>query len=155
MATKFSLDFKGYDFYLRMLTAYNADVQKIAERALTETQKIVQNAVETAIVKPNLPAQGKYSHDALDRSVIRTADITWKGTEAEVPVGFWLYKRKNPNASWDSIWMMYGRKNARTGDVAKVQEIYDAIYGDEVRGEVAAAQHKIFSDALKEVWDGS
>lgn len=73
---------------VRQLERVGGDVNKTVEAALkTATDKIARDTHE-AVLKPNLPAQGKYSHGDTDKSIIDNASVTWSGTTASVPIGF-------------------------------------------------------------------
>lgn len=135
-----NLEFTGFDEVLKKLAKLGADTEKIAEEALIETHKIITAKAEAAVAKSNLPAHGKYSFGDTEKSIKRDPDITWKGTEGSVAVGYNIKKGGLP-----SIFMMYGSPR-----YMKVQAVYDAFYGDQTIGEVRNAQQEIFYKALEE-----
>lgn len=136
-----NLEFTGFDEILKKLTKLEADTQKIAEEALTETHKIITAKAESAVAKSNLPAHGKFSHGETEKSIKRDPDITWNGTIGSVAVGYNIKKGGLP-----SIFMMYGSPR-----YMKVQAVYDAFYGSQTEGEVRNAQKEIFYKAMEEL----
>lgn len=131
---RLTVDFEGFEQVLQRLTALEADVKGITEKALKETHRIVTAKVEQSAEKANLPAFGKYSTGRTAASIDRTATIEWAGTEAKVPVGFNIKK-----GGLASIFMMYG-----TPRYMKNQKMYDAFYGSKTLEEVHKAQEEIF-----------
>lgn len=138
---RLSLEFTGFNEVKKQLESLNADVKAVTEEALIKSHAIVTEKVEKAIATSNLPAGGKYSTGRMANSLRKTANVKWKGTEAEVPVGFDIKKGGLP-----SIFMMYG-----TPRYMKVQALYDAFFGEQTEGEVANAQKEIFYKALERI----
>lgn len=141
---RMSLEFSGFEELKKKLESLNADIKPITEEAMIKSFEIVTAKAEKAIVKPKLPAQGKYSHDGLKKSLQRTPKIVWKGTEIELPVGFDISHGGLP-----SIFMMYG-----TPRYMKSQELYDAFYGERTEGEIANIQREVFTKALERIING-
>lgn len=140
LVASIKLEFKGFDEILQKLTKLDADTKTIAEKALTETHKIVTDKAAIAVEKPNLPAQGKYSTGRTARSLKKTADISWNGTVGSVEVGFDIKSGGLP-----SVFMIKG-----TPRYMKNQMLYDAFYGDQTIGQISNAQKEIFYKALEE-----
>lgn len=134
------LEFSGFDEILKKLTKLEADTKTIAEKALTETHKIVTDKATVAVQKPNLPAQGKYSTGRTANSLQKTPNISWSGTVGSVDVGFDISHGGLP-----SIFMIKG-----TPRYMKNQMLYDAFYGDQTLGEIRNRQKEIFYKALEE-----
>lgn len=138
--SKMSLDFDGFNDILKRFAAVEADVKPAAEQALKKTFEIVEEKAAVAVQKPNLPAHGRYSHGATEKSLVREPSITWKGTTASVEVGFNIKHGGLP-----TVFMMYG-----TPSYMKNQMLYDAFYGDQTLGEVRTRQKEILYGALAE-----
>ncbi len=137
------LEFSGFDEILKKLTKLEADTKTIAEKALTETHKIVTEKAAVAVQKPNLPAQGKYSRKNPPNtasSLKRDVDISWNGTVGSVDVGFDISHGGLP-----TVFMIRG-----TPTYMKNQMLYDAFYGDQTIGEIRNRQKEIFYKALEE-----
>ncbi len=138
---KLDLNFGGFDDVLKQINQMGEDAQKVTEDALREAFKIITRKAENAIQKPNLPAQGRYSHGASERSLVRDPKITWNDTTASVEVGFNIKRGGLP-----TIFMMYG-----TPRYMKVQAIYDAFYGDQTEQEIFRVVSDIYQKKLQEV----
>ena len=138
---KLDLNFGGFDDVLKQINQMGEDAQKVTEDALREAFKIITRKAENAIQKPNLPAQGRYSHGASERSLVRDPKITWNDTTASVEVGFNIKHGGLP-----TIFMMYG-----TPRYMKVQAIYDAFYGDQTEQEIFRVVSDIYQKKLQEV----
>lgn len=138
---KVAVEFAGFDEVLKKLNKLGADTKQITEDALQKSFDIVTRKAEAAIAKPNLPAGGKFSTGRTEKSLTRTLDVTWTGTEASAPVGFNIKKGGLP-----SIFMMYG-----TPRYMKVQAVYDAFYSSATEGEVLNAQREVFFKAMEEL----
>ena len=137
------LDFKGFQETLKKLTDLNADVRGIATEALQKSFDIVTAKAAAAAIPANYPAGGKYSRRTPPNtasSLIRNLEITWTDTEATAPVGFDAKRGGLP-----SIFMIRG-----TPRHEPVQEMYDAFYSTQTKGEVLNAQRDVFFKAMEE-----
>ena len=139
MSDVMKLDTKGFDHVIKALRDVGERVKPIANEALKATFEIVTEKAEASAVPAKYPRGGKYSTGDTAKSLIRTPKIKWKGTSGSVEVGFDL-----SNGGLASIFLMYG-----TPKMAKVQEMYDAFYGDQTIGEVELTQQQIFFEALE------
>lgn len=135
----FKLDFAGFNEMRERLNRLQADTKAVCEEALVKTKELVTKKAEAAMAKPNLPAGGKYSTGDTVGSLDLTSTVTWNGTEGSIKVGFNIKKGGLP-----SVFLMYG-----TPKMPKVQALYDAFYGEETLGEIAALQKEVFDNALK------
>lgn len=140
MSNMMKLEFAGFDEMLKKLTALEADTKSIAEEALRRTFDIVTREEEIGIQAPNLPAQGKFSTGRTEKSLLRTFSVKWQGTVGGTDVGFQIDKGGFP-----SIFLIRG-----TPKMQKDQKLYDAFYGDRIRGEFLNAQREVFTKALEE-----
>lgn len=138
---KMSLEFAGFAEFRNKLNKLGADTKAITEEALKETHKIVTAKAESAMAAGNLPAGGDYSIGRTVDSLLKTPEISWRGTEGSVKVGFNI-----KTGGLASVFLMYG-----TPRMSKVQVLYDAFFGDQTIGEVSNAQKEIFYKALGEL----
>jgi hypothetical protein len=146
MATKnrIGLQFSGFQEMAARLDELQGDLQRTTEEALIKSKEVVTAKLLEATNKANYPAQGKYSTGRTRQSIDTTQNVTWQGTTAEINVGFDLKK-----SGLTSIYLMYG-----TPRMAKVQAIYDAIYGSRVKAEIKRIQKETFDAAIKEKMEG-
>ena len=121
------------------LPAFAEGFGHLLER-LDKTFDIVTREAEIGISAPYLPAQGKYSSGRTAESLLRTFSVDWDGSVGSTNVGFQIDKGGLP-----SIFLIRGTPKMR-----KDQKLYDAFYGDRIRGEVLNAQREIFMKALGE-----
>lgn len=146
MATKnrIGLQFSGFAEMAARLDELQGDLQRTTEDALIKSKEVVTAKLLEATNKANYPAQGKYSTGRTRQSIDTTQSVTWQGTTAEINVGFDLKK-----SGLTSIYLMYG-----TPRMAKVQAIYDAVYGTRVKAEIKRIQKETFDAAIKEKMEG-
>lgn len=139
MSNKSKIEIAGFDEILERLNKLNANVKQVTEKALIETHKIVTKKAEEAVQKSNLPARGKYSMGATERSLVREPQITWEGTEASVKTGFSISK-----GGLASIFMMYG-----TPRHMKNQKMYNAFFSKKTKEEIIKVQEDIFYNEIR------
>lgn len=146
MATKnrIGLQFSGFAEMAARLDELQGDLQRTTEEALIKSKEVVTAKLLEATNKANYPAQGKYSTGRTRQSIDTTKNVTWQGTTAEINVGFDLER-----SGLTSIYLMYG-----TPRMAKVQAIYDAVYGSRVKAEIKRIQKETFDAAIKEKMEG-
>lgn len=140
MGNKIGLEFAGFDEMLKKLAAAEADTKRVTEDAIKASFDIVTAAAEVSVQPQNLPAHGKYSSGRTAASLIRDCRVTWDGTTATAPVGF-----DASHGGLPSIFMIRGSPR-----YMKNQLMYDAFYGERIRGEVLAAQLAIFTRVIGE-----
>lgn len=141
---KISLSFKGFEEMAEKLDELEGDLKKTTEEALIESKKIVTKNLQQATNKSNYPAHGKYSTGETRESIDTTNNVIWEGTIGSIKVGFDFHK-----SGLVSIFLMYG-----TPRMAKVQAIYDAVYGRKTKTQISKAQKEIFAEAIKEKMEG-
>ena len=146
MATKnrIGLQFSGFAEMAARLDELQGDLQRTTEEALIKSKEVVTAKLLEATNKASYPAQGKYSTGRTRQSIDTTQNVKWQGTTAEIDVGFDLKK-----SGLTSIYLMYG-----TPRMAKVQAIYDAVYGSRVKAEIKRVQKETFDAAIKEKMEG-
>ena len=84
------LDTSELEQFLKKIEEMGGNVERVTEKILVETaQRIAQDTL-TALAKPNLPAQGRYSspQEKTRQSVVQDATATWDGSVVWAPVGF-------------------------------------------------------------------
>ena len=138
MGVKFGLEFSGFSEAIKKLENAGGDIKLVTEEALKETHRIVTEKVDSVMIPANMPAGGDYWTGRTEESLVRSPKITWKGSEASVDVGFNTRK-----GGFASIFLLRGTPYYRP-----VQALVDAFYGDQTKGEVMAAQKKIFDEAI-------
>ena len=139
MSNKSKIEFEGFEEVIYRLSKLGANVKGTTEKALKETHKLITQKADEAVQKANLPAKGKYSTGATEKSLVREAEITWEGTEASVKTGFSISK-----GGLASIFMMYG-----TPRHMKNQKMYNAFFGSKTKKEIIKLQEDIFYDELR------
>lgn len=82
------LDTSGFSGLLRRLDELGGDVKQAVDESLQQASKKIASDTKKALSKPNLPARGKYSRGATERSIIENALVEWDGSVASIPVGF-------------------------------------------------------------------
>lgn len=135
-----SVDFYGFDEVVERLNKLEADVQKIAEEALTAAHAYVTPTIEEAVQDQYLPAKGKFSTGKTRRGIIKKAKVKWSGSKATCDVGF---NSKEAGRAW--VFLLRGNPSKEID-----QKLYDAIYSSCAEGEVRAIEKEIFIKGLKE-----
>lgn len=82
------LELKGFEELVTKLEGLNGDVQKVVTDALEQMAETVEWDTKDAVKAANLPAHGRYSTGDTERSIVEGARVEWKGTVAEIGVGF-------------------------------------------------------------------
>ena len=143
MAKKWGIDFDGVDQYLQKLKSFEGAAEKAAENALIETQRIVADKAEQAMQSHN--DTGKTSNQ-----IIRDGDVIWTGSTAEISVGFKI-SDGGGLPGLPSIFLMYGTTVYGQPNIAPDANLYNAVYGKEVKKEAREAQKAAFDAVVKEV----
>jgi hypothetical protein len=137
---KMSIIFDGFKDLAAEIDRAGKDLKPAVNEALTATQRLVQDSVITASAPYAHKGLKGYATGEMFESIINDAQIDWKGSVAEVSVGFNL----SDKGGWHSIFVMYG-----TPKMAKDQKVYNSIKGTKVRKEIAKLQEEIMQDYLK------
>lgn len=141
---KIGLQFTGFKEMTEKLDNIGGDLKKTSENALLAGKTFVAKNIVRDVKKSNYPAHGKYSSGATRHSIDTDKNIEWQGSVASIPVGFDFEK-----SGMTSIFLMYG-----TPKMAKVQSIYDTIYGKKTQSEIKKIQKEIFTEAIKKKMGG-
>lgn len=139
MSNKSKIELDGFEEIISRLSKLGSNTKQITEKALVETHKLVTEKADEAVQKSNLPAHGKYSTGATQKSLVREPEITWEGTMASVKTGFSISK-----GGLASIFMMYG-----TPRHMKNQKMYNAFFGTKTKKEIMKLQEDIFYEELR------
>ena len=141
---KMKMQIPNFDALAKQLEDLGGDVKKASEDALKETNRIVTEKIEQAMVPSNMPAQGKYWTGRTLESLRTVPNVTWAGTVASVPVGFDIQ-----NGGLTSIFLMYG-----TPRMKPVPGLYEAVFGNATQAEIIEAQTRILHEAIYEAMGG-
>lgn len=134
------VEFSGFAEVIKRLQSLDKDVKAITEDALKQAAAAVTKKAEAAMEKGNLPAHGRYSTGKTLSGLLRDPRVIWRGTEAEIPVGF---DSEKSGLAW--IYLIRGNPAHQ-----KDQALYDAFYSSETEGEVRAIEKRVFYAGIEE-----
>lgn len=141
---KIGLQFSGFQEMIEKLDKLEGDIRATTEQALRESKQYVTDNLLAVTVKANFPAHGKFSTGRVRESIDKSDYVLWEGLKASVSVGYDM-KISGPV----SIFLMYG-----TPRMAKVQSMFDAIYGSQTTKKIKEIQKEVFANAIKEKMEG-
>lgn len=136
---RMSIIFDGFADLADAIDKAGGDLTNAVNDALTETQQIIQNNLTSGAAVYAAKGRKGYATGAMYDTIINDAQILWKGTVAEVRVGFNL----SAGGGFHSIFVMYG-----TPRMTKDTKVYNAIKGTKTRKEVAERQERIMQEHL-------
>lgn len=136
---RMSIIFDGFADLADAIDKAGGDLKIAVDDALKDTQQVIQNNLTTGAAVYAAKGKKGYATGAMYDTIINDAQIIWKGTVAEVRVGFKL----NAAGGFHSIFVMYG-----TPRMAKDTKVYNAIKGTKTRKEVAERQERIMQEHL-------
>ena len=142
MSSKMELDFSELEQYQKRLEqlAGGEAVEKAVNGALEQAQHIVARNLNNAMMNHIETGETK---DA----IIDNEPTEWTGgTVASIGVGFRISQGGLP-----SIFLMYGTKVHGQPHIQPDRNLYNAIYGAQVRKEVLKIQTEAFEKAIDEV----
>lgn len=134
---KIGLEFKGFDEVIANLEAAGGDVQRATEAALKASKAAVNPGIEAAILQHRRTGATEVSLD-------KNMNVEWEGMTAGIDIGFNIRHGGLP-----SIFLMYG-----TPRVAPDKTLYDSIYGNKIKKEVAKIQEEAIQKVLKRTLGG-
>lgn len=90
-----TLDTSGFEQMLtRLYSVEHQNSKAVVEEIITEVAEKINNDTKEALVPSNLPAGGKYSKGATERSIAFGAKPTWSSEGVcSIPVGFDFAKK--------------------------------------------------------------
>jgi hypothetical protein len=138
---KIGLQFSGLDEMIERLEAAEANIKSATEAALKASKSIVNQGLTKDTTNANFPAGGKYATGALKKSIDKDFNVKWEGTTAGIEIGYDFKK-----SGMAQIFLMYG-----TPKMAKVQKIYDDIYGTRTKRKIAEAQKAAMQKVIDRV----
>ena len=143
---KIGLLCKGFEEYMAKLDEIggSAAMKRGTEAALKVSKEYVNPLIDAAMVKSNLPAQGKYSQGDTAASIDENMEVTWEGMTAYIKVGFDFSK-----SGLVSIFLMYG-----TPQHSPVAGLYDAIYGSKTKRQIGKIQGEELTKVIKRIMEG-
>lgn len=124
----FRLDFDGFDQVMKRLEEKQKDTRKIAEEAMIESKKLVNENLTSAMAKHNRTGTTLASLDK-DMSMYWT-----NATTGYIEVGFSI-----SNGGLPSVFLMYG-----TPKIPPDRKLYNALYGTATRRKLKAKQEEVF-----------
>lgn len=133
---RLTLEFKAFEEYAEKLDELGGDLKAVTEKALQNSHDFVSPKIHAAMRK-------HHRTGVTEHSIADDAKVNWEGSVAEIKVGFVF------NDGLPSVFLMYG-----TPKMQKDQELYDSIYGNKTKKEIAKLQEEIFAKAIKEKMGG-
>jgi len=139
---RMSIEFDGFKELAEQIDKAGGQLEKAVDEALEETFDIVQTETQHAssIYAAKGGGQKGYATGAMYRAIKSGEGVQWKGSVAEVGVGFDFGKK----GGYHSIFIMYG-----TPRMAKDTKVYNAIKGIKTRKRVYEAQQKTMQSYLR------
>ena len=114
---KMGLLFEGFEDVIKKLNDLGANTKEITEKALKASHEHVTPQLHTHMAKHRQTGD-------TERSISETANVTWKGSVAEVDIGFQIRKGGLP-----SIFLMYGtpkmKKDTKLTKLFHAYECFD------------------------------
>lgn len=136
-----TVDFKGVDALLEQLKQVEGAAQKAIDKALVATQELIADNAAAAIEPHN---QTRVTAD----QIIRDGNVVWtQETMAEIAVGFKISDESGELPGLPSIFLMYGTDSGINAD----EELYNAVYGKDIRAAARKLQQAAFEEVLNEV----
>jgi hypothetical protein len=140
---KMSIIFDGFAKLAEDIDEKGGNLHAAVDEALTKTQELVQGNVQSAAEIYQHGGQKGYATGTMYNAIIQNAEVSWKGTVAEVDTGF--SGTKGSMAGFmHSLFVMYG-----TPKMAKDAKVYNAIKGTKTRKDIAALQEDIMVKHLE------
>nr|DAV36541.1 MAG TPA: hypothetical protein [Caudoviricetes sp.] len=143
---RIGLQLDGWEHLLKAIERAGGEkaLKEAVEDALISSKDAVNDKIEKAMVKSNLPAGGKYSitPHTID-SLRRDSQVDWSGYTGEIKIGFEL-----KDSGLTSIFLMYGTPRHKP-PMNKVPGLYEAIYGKKTKKEIQEIQKEVISDYLE------
>lgn len=137
---KLRLDFPELSVWQEKLNKLDSNLTKKAVTdALIESQKIIADKCETAMIPHN---RRGYDGGTVT-TIVRDENVEWTQSVAKIGVGFDLSK------SPVSVFLMFG-----TPTMSADRKIFEAVYSRKTRNECREVQAKAFEKVVKEAFGG-
>lgn len=134
------LDFPGFDVLKKKLDALGGDAtQQAVNSALKASNALVASKVKDAMKEHELTGR-------TEEAIITNTPVKWKGSIAEINVGFDFNDGGLP-----SIFLMYGTTVHGQPHITPDRNLYNAVYGAAVKREIKAIQEKAFNQVIERV----
>lgn len=137
MAKKFSLEFSGFEELSERLQELGGDLKGVTEQALKSTHHHITPKIHNQMKKHNRTGD-------TEKSIVDEARVQWNGDVASIDVGFDI-----DNGGFASIFLMHGTPRMEPDRV-----LYQSIYGNKTKKEIAELQEKVFSRAIGKAMGG-
>lgn len=135
-----ALELGGFEELIEKLKKLEGDARGAVTDALEQAAETIEWDTKDAVKPPNLPAGGKYSgkNNETEKSIVEGAKVNWRGTQAEISVGFDYAKpgaggflitgtpRMNPDKALNKIYKQKKYMNQIQADMAEVVNDYIA-----------------------------
>ena len=143
---KIGLQVAGFEEYMSKLDEIggSAAMKRGTEAALKASKQYVNPLIDKAMVKGNLPAQGRYSGGETKASIDKQMEVIWEGMTAYIKVGFDFSK-----SGLVSIFLMYG-----TPQHSPVAGLKAAIYGNKTKKKIGEIQGEELTKVIKRIMEG-
>ena len=101
------IDFGVFEDLADQLDKLGADIKESFTEVMQEQGKIVGRDTKAAVAKTNLPAGGKFSKGATEKSIITDPQVEWSGSVGSIGLGF---DKAQPGAGG---WLITGTPKMR------------------------------------------
>lgn len=128
--SKFGIQFDGFTELMERLDKLNGDLRNVTEECLIAAHDIV-----TPKLKADISRHHRTGHT--EQQIKSDKKVKWDGMTASIDVGFKLPE------GLASIFLMYG-----TPRMKKDTKLYNDIYGNAVKKEIAAKQEEILKSEI-------
>lgn len=141
---KMSVDFKGLDAYVKKLEAIDEKaVRRAFDSALLASEQAVKQSVVSAMQKHN-----DTGHTV--STAISGKEPEWTQSTGKAPVGFEIGEdRRQKDDRLASVFLMYGTRVHGQPHIAPDKELYNAVYGAEIRRRVRKLQEQAFDKVVR------
>ena len=146
---KMSITFNGFETMAAELEKIGGDLKPAVNEALEETQKYIQQQVESAVEPYQDGGQKGYAKGDMYKSIITNPKIEWSGSVASVNVGF--SKQLDWKGFMHSIFVMYGvpAHGKFNRGYHKDAKVYNSIRGIRTKKQIEKIQKEIMEKHLK------
>lgn len=143
-----SITFDGFEKLAAELDKQGKELKPAVTEALEETQKYIQQQVESASEVYSSGGRKGYAEGNLVNSIITDPKIEWEGNTAKVGVGF--SSQKDKKGFIHSLFVMYGvpAHGKFNRGYQKDTKVYNAIRGIRTKNEIKKIQQEVMKKYL-------